>query len=119
VVRDYDEAIDFYVGTLGFSVIEDTYIPEQDKRWVVIAPPSPIGTRLLLARAVGEEQSSRTGSSLACPLLPPHHPRPGSLAPNFGYMDAPGGARSMDTIASSGRTARLYPAREYALLLQP
>ena len=38
VVRDYDEAIDFYVGTLGFSVLEDTYIPEQDKRWVVIAP---------------------------------------------------------------------------------
>jgi len=62
VVRDYDEAIDFYVGTLGFSVIEDTYMPEQDKRWVVIAPPSPIGTRLLLARAVGEEQSSRVGN---------------------------------------------------------
>jgi hypothetical protein len=39
VVRDYDEAIDFYVGTLGFSLVEDTYIKEQDKRWVVVAPP--------------------------------------------------------------------------------
>jgi catechol 2,3-dioxygenase-like lactoylglutathione lyase family enzyme len=62
VVRDYDEAIDFYVGRLGFTLIEDTYIPEQDKRWVVVAPPGSDGTRLLLARAVGEEQSSRIGN---------------------------------------------------------
>src|SRR4030088_1985581 len=39
VVRDYDEAIAFYVGKLGFALIEDTYVPEQDKRWVVVAPP--------------------------------------------------------------------------------
>jgi catechol 2,3-dioxygenase-like lactoylglutathione lyase family enzyme len=38
VVRDYDEALDFYVGTLGFTTLEDTYIPEQDKRWVVGGP---------------------------------------------------------------------------------
>jgi catechol 2,3-dioxygenase-like lactoylglutathione lyase family enzyme len=39
VVREYDEALDFYVGTLGFTLVEDPYIPEQDKRWVVVAPP--------------------------------------------------------------------------------
>lgn len=62
VVRDYDEALTFYVGTLGFSLIEDTYIPEQDKRWVVVEPPGSAGMRLLLARAVNEEQSSRVGN---------------------------------------------------------
>lgn len=62
VVRDYDEAIEFYTKTLDFSLIEDTYIPEQDKRWVVISPPSSSATRLLLARAVGDEQSSRIGN---------------------------------------------------------
>jgi catechol 2,3-dioxygenase-like lactoylglutathione lyase family enzyme len=62
VVRDYDEAIAFYVGVLGFTLIEDTYVPEQDKRWVVVAPPGSSDTRLLLARAVGEEQSSRIGN---------------------------------------------------------
>ncbi len=61
VVREYDEAIDFYVGTLGFTLIEDTYIPEQDKRWIIVAPRSS-ESRLLLARAVGEEQSSRIGN---------------------------------------------------------
>lgn len=62
VVRDYDEAIEFYNKTLDFSLIEDTYIPEQDKRWVVISPPGSNATRLLLARAVGDEQSSRIGN---------------------------------------------------------
>jgi catechol 2,3-dioxygenase-like lactoylglutathione lyase family enzyme len=62
VVRDYDEALAFYVGTLGFSLIEDTYIPAQDKRWVTVAPPGSTGPLLLLARAVGEEQSSRIGN---------------------------------------------------------
>jgi catechol 2,3-dioxygenase-like lactoylglutathione lyase family enzyme len=62
VVRDYDEALAFYVGTLGFTLIEDTFIPAQDKRWVVVAPPGSTGSRLLLARAVGEEQSSRVGN---------------------------------------------------------
>jgi catechol 2,3-dioxygenase-like lactoylglutathione lyase family enzyme len=62
VVRDYDEAIDFYVNTLGFSLVEDTYIPEQDKRWVVVSPPGAGESRLLLARAVGAEQSSRVGN---------------------------------------------------------
>jgi catechol 2,3-dioxygenase-like lactoylglutathione lyase family enzyme len=62
VVRDYDEALEFFVGTIGFTLVEDTYIPEQDKRWVVVAPPGSKESRLLLARAVGEEQSSRIGN---------------------------------------------------------
>jgi catechol 2,3-dioxygenase-like lactoylglutathione lyase family enzyme len=62
VVRDYDEAIRFYVDTLGFELIEDTYIPGQDKRWVLIAPRGKHSTRLLLARAVTPEQSSRIGN---------------------------------------------------------
>jgi catechol 2,3-dioxygenase-like lactoylglutathione lyase family enzyme len=62
VVRDYDEAVGFYVDTLGFQLIEDTYIPEQNKRWVVVAPRGSNSIRLLLARAVGEEQSSRIGN---------------------------------------------------------
>ena len=62
LVREYDEAIEFYTGTLGFSLVEDTYIPEQDKRWVVVAPPGSIESRLLLARAANEEQSSRIGN---------------------------------------------------------
>lgn len=62
VVRDYDEAIDFYVGKLGFILVEDTFIPEQDKRWVVIAPPGSTESRLLLARATSGEQVSRIGN---------------------------------------------------------
>lgn len=62
VVREYDEAIAFFVGTLGFTLVEDTYQPEQDKRWVVVAPPGAAESRVLLARAVGEEQSSRIGN---------------------------------------------------------
>ena len=62
VVRDYDKAIEFYVGTLGFTLIEDTYIEAQNKRWVLVAPPGATESRLLLAQAVGEEQSSRIGN---------------------------------------------------------
>lgn len=61
VVRDYDEALRFYIETLGFRLIEDTPIPAQQKRWVVVAPPGS-STHLLLARAVGDEQSSRIGN---------------------------------------------------------
>ena len=62
VVKDYDEAIKFYVDTLGFTLIEDTFIEAQNKRWVLVAPPDSTETKLLLARAVGEEQSSRIGN---------------------------------------------------------
>ena len=51
VVDDYDDAIDFYVNKLKFELIEDTYQPEQKKRWVVVAPPNSCGTTLLLAKA--------------------------------------------------------------------
>ena len=64
VVRDYDEAIHFFVGTLGFVVVEDSFVPEQGKRWVVVAPPSDgsSGARLLLARASTTEQTLRIGN---------------------------------------------------------
>lgn len=62
VVEDYDEAIAFYVDTLGFSLVEDTFIAAQNKRWVVVAPPGATESKLLLARAVGPEQSSRIGN---------------------------------------------------------
>ena len=61
VVREYDEAIEFYTQVLDFTLVEDTYIEAQDKRWVLVAPPGSTETCLLLARAVGEEQSSRIG----------------------------------------------------------
>jgi catechol 2,3-dioxygenase-like lactoylglutathione lyase family enzyme len=62
VVREYDEALAFYIGVLGFSLVEDTFVPEQDKRWVVIAPPGATESRLLLARAATPEQQSRIGN---------------------------------------------------------
>jgi catechol 2,3-dioxygenase-like lactoylglutathione lyase family enzyme len=62
VVQDYDEAIKFYVDTLGFRLIEDTFIAAQNKRWVLVAPPGSTETRLLLAHAVGAEQFSRIGN---------------------------------------------------------
>jgi catechol 2,3-dioxygenase-like lactoylglutathione lyase family enzyme len=64
VVRDYDEALAFYVGKLNFKLIEDSYIPEQDKRWVVVEPPGAAGAgaRLLLARASNPEQQTRIGN---------------------------------------------------------
>ena len=62
VVRDYDEALDFFVGKLGFLLVEDSLVPEQAKRWVVIAPPGAIESRLLLARASTPEQKSRIGA---------------------------------------------------------
>lgn len=62
VVNDYDEAIDFYTKKLKFNLIEDTYQPEQDKRWVVVSPPGSNGTAILLARASKEEQISFIGN---------------------------------------------------------
>lgn len=62
VVRDYDEAIAFYVGKLGFELIEDRSIPEQSKRWVIVGPHGAGGCRLLLARAVSPQQESHIGN---------------------------------------------------------
>ncbi len=61
VVRDYGEAIDFFCRKLHFELLEDTYQPEQDKRWVVVAPPGSNGTTLLLARASTPEQMGAIG----------------------------------------------------------
>ncbi|MGF7147812.1 catechol 2,3-dioxygenase-like lactoylglutathione lyase family enzyme [Sphingomonas zeicaulis] len=65
VVRDYDEAIAFYVGTLGFTLVADEYQPEQDKRWVLVAPPGADvaagATTILLARASTQEQARFIG----------------------------------------------------------
>jgi catechol 2,3-dioxygenase-like lactoylglutathione lyase family enzyme len=65
VVRDYDEALAFYVGLLGFELVEDTYQPAQDKRWVVVRPPGTAGASLLLARGVGPEQQAVIGRQAA------------------------------------------------------
>ncbi len=65
VVRDYDEAIRFYVDVLGFELIEDTEQPAQNKRWVVVAPRGARdvrGASVLLARAAGDEQTPRIGN---------------------------------------------------------
>ena len=62
VVRDYDEAIEFFCQKLHFELVEDTYQPEQDKRWVVVAPPGSSGTTLLLARASTSEQEAFIGN---------------------------------------------------------
>lgn len=62
VVDDYDDALAFFVGKLGFDLAEDTFVPEQSKRWVVVTPPGASETRLLLAKATTEDQKSRIGS---------------------------------------------------------
>ncbi|SEN96644.1 VOC family protein [Paenibacillus sp. OV219] len=62
VVKDYDEAIEFYTKKLNFILVEDTYQPEQDKRWVVVSPPSSVGTTILLARASKPEQALFIGN---------------------------------------------------------
>jgi catechol 2,3-dioxygenase-like lactoylglutathione lyase family enzyme len=61
VVEDYDEAIEFYTQKLNFDLLEDRYQPEQDKRWVVVAPKGG-GCSILLARGVGDKQKSRIGN---------------------------------------------------------
>ncbi|ENI4126926.1 VOC family protein [Vibrio fluvialis] len=62
VVHDYDEALDFYINKLKFELIEDTYQPEQDKRWVVVSPPGSQGVTLLLAKASKPEQKPFIGN---------------------------------------------------------
>jgi catechol 2,3-dioxygenase-like lactoylglutathione lyase family enzyme len=61
VVKDYDEAIAFYTQTLNFDLVEDSFQPEQDKRWVVVSPPGSNGVTLLLARASKSEQEPFIG----------------------------------------------------------
>ena len=61
VVRDYDEALTYFINVLGFELIQDTSL-DRGKRWVLVAPPGWQGTGLLLARAVTDEQASRVGN---------------------------------------------------------
>jgi catechol 2,3-dioxygenase-like lactoylglutathione lyase family enzyme len=64
VVRDYDEAIAWFTGKLGFTLVADQYQPEQDKRWVLVAPPGggASATTLLLARASSPSQEAFIGN---------------------------------------------------------
>lgn len=62
VVRDYDEAIDFYCSKLNFMLVEDIYQPAQDKRWVIVRPPGDGAASLLLARAATPEQEKFIGN---------------------------------------------------------
>lgn len=62
LVHDYDEALDFYLNKLHFNLIEDTYQAEQNKRWVVIAPPGSKGCTILLAKASKPEQEAFIGN---------------------------------------------------------
>ena len=61
VVRDYDEAIEFYTNKLHFTLVEDTYQPQQDKRWVVVLPPGGNATTILLAKASKPRQEAFIG----------------------------------------------------------
>ena len=62
VVKHYDEALEFFVGKIGFKLVEDTYIKEQDKRWVVVKPQGNRGANLLLAEASTPEQENSIGN---------------------------------------------------------
>ena len=64
LVRDYDEALEFFTQSLGFTLVEDSVSKDRtgrDKRWVLVRPPGSRGTDLLLARASTPEETSRLG----------------------------------------------------------
>jgi catechol 2,3-dioxygenase-like lactoylglutathione lyase family enzyme len=65
IVRNYDEAIAFFVEKLGFELVEDTRQPERDKRWVVVAPKGGSGPSILLAQAATEHQARVIGDQAA------------------------------------------------------
>jgi catechol 2,3-dioxygenase-like lactoylglutathione lyase family enzyme len=75
VIRDYDEALAFYLGRLGFELVEDSYQPEQDKRWVTIRPPgAPANaTNILLARAATDHQAQYIGDQAGGRVSAPCH----------------------------------------------
>jgi len=62
VVRDYDEAIEYYRSVLGFSLLEDRPLPSENKRWVVMAPEADSAASFVLGRASTPEQESRVGN---------------------------------------------------------
>jgi len=61
VVKDYDEAIEFYVNKLNFDLVENTFL-NKDKRWVLIAPKGSVETRILLAKANNDSQMKSIGN---------------------------------------------------------
>jgi catechol 2,3-dioxygenase-like lactoylglutathione lyase family enzyme len=62
VVRDYDEAIKFFTKKLNFELVEDRFLPEENKRWVLISPPGSHGTCVLLARAKNDSERAAVGN---------------------------------------------------------
>ena len=89
IVRDYDEAIAWFTEKLGFTLVADEHQPEQNKRWVLVAPPGPgdNAATLLLARAATPEPPSPPGETalsyttnfmfhIADGTASPSHPRP-------------------------------------------
>ena len=64
IVRDYDEAIAWFTEKLGFELTADAYQPDQDQRWVTVAPPGSNETTLLLARAATREQAAFIGNQV-------------------------------------------------------
>jgi catechol 2,3-dioxygenase-like lactoylglutathione lyase family enzyme len=62
VVRDYDEAIDFFTNVLDFELREDSPVPEQNKRWVIVAPRGGNGASILLARPSNDAQHAYIGN---------------------------------------------------------
>lgn len=62
LVKDYDEAIEFYTKKLNFDLLEDTYLPEQDKRWVLVAPPNSRGCAVVLAKSSSPDQDAYVGN---------------------------------------------------------
>ena len=62
VVKEYDEALQFFIETLGFELVEDRDMPEQKKRWIVVKPRNSHGASIVLARASTDEQRERIGS---------------------------------------------------------
>ncbi|MFD1610288.1 VOC family protein [Sphingomonas tabacisoli] len=93
IVRDYDEAIAWFTGVLGFTLVENSYQPEQDKRWVVVAPPGAgeNGASILLARAATPEQERFMGDRAGhLPVTPDLIPGPPLLLsrPEAGKMGA-------------------------------
>lgn len=62
IVKDYDEAIEFYTQKLKFRLIEDTFRPNANKRWVIVSPPGDSNCNVLLAKAKNEEQEAAIGN---------------------------------------------------------
>ena len=108
LVRDYDEAIAYYTGSLGFRALEDTDMGN-GKRFVVVAPKGQTGATLLLARAANDEQSSRIGNQTGGRVFLFLHT--GDFWRNYNEMKSRGCALSKNRAMS--RSARLWSSRTF------